>query len=136
MVFKLCILLSKFKIKYTISYRVECIFTHNQYFMACFILTSYHPTTPPKKPPKIIIKNQTNNSWVYRSFPMNIHLHTTNTLYPILRTPNKKQKQKQKQRVYKSFSRIIHVYTTNTLKPILFPLTPPKKKKQKQKQTK
>ena len=89
LLFNICLFVSRFKIKHTISYRGEW-----------YLLPP--PTPPPHPPNKMIIKNQTNNSWVYRDLPMNIHLHTTNTFYPVHLSPLKKLKQnktkKRKQR--------------------------------------
>ena len=51
----------------------EYKFIYKKYFISNTPPIS--PPNPPKKP---------NNSWVYKSFSMNTHLCTTNTLYPVL----------------------------------------------------
>ena len=58
---------------------------------------------------------------------MNIHIYTTNTLYPILQSPSiKKINNKHNSLVYRIYTINIYLYTRDTLYPILQPLHPPK----------
>ena len=57
-----------------------------------FTKNNSYPILPPPTPPKETAqkktpkKTKTNNSWVYITFPMNMHLHRINTLYLIFQS--------------------------------------------------
>jgi hypothetical protein len=80
----------------------EYTFTYNNYFISNHLA----PQTPQKiKNKNKKQKQKRNNGWVHRKFSStihNIHLYTTNTLYPILYPPPpaekySKQNEKTKQ---------------------------------------